>query len=69
MVALAVRLAIEHPEISATCIEAIEYPDLARRFNVNGVPKTIINDRVEILGAVSEAELVREVLRAAALPD
>ena len=36
---------------------ATEYP-LVRRFNVNGVPKTVIKDSAELLGAVTEEELV-----------
>jgi hypothetical protein len=30
-----------------------------------GVPKTVVNDAVEIVGAVPEDDLVAEVLRAA----
>ncbi len=63
MVTLANRLAIESPQISATAINATEYPDLVHRYNVNGVPKTVINDAAEIVGAVAEADLIREVLK------
>jgi glutaredoxin-like protein len=64
MVTLANRFAVETPLISATAIDATEYPDLVRHYNVNGVPKTIINETVEIVGAVSEAELLKQVLGA-----
>ena len=37
MVNLANQLAIESPQITATAIDATEYPDLVRRYNVNGV--------------------------------
>jgi hypothetical protein len=30
-----------------------------------GVPKTVVNDRVEVVGALPEAEFVAEVLRGA----
>jgi glutaredoxin-like protein len=63
MIALANELTVESPLISAAAIDATEFPDLVRRYKVNGVPKTVINDRVEILGAVSEAELVTEICR------
>lgn len=33
-----------------------------------GVPKTVIDDRVEIVGAVPEDDFVTEVLRAAGVP-
>lgn len=62
MVTLANRFAIENPLILATAIDAMEYPDLVRRYNVNGVPKTLINGSVEVMGAVSEDELLRQVL-------
>jgi predicted DsbA family dithiol-disulfide isomerase len=62
MVNLANQLAIESPHITATAIDATEYPDLVSRYNVNGVPKTVINDTIEIMGAATEAELVDAVL-------
>ena len=58
MISLANRLAVESSFISSIAIDATEYPDLVRRYEVNGVPKTIINDSIEILGAASEEELV-----------
>jgi hypothetical protein len=38
--------------------------DLTRRFNVTGVPKTIVNDSIEILGALPEEQFVRTVVGA-----
>jgi len=61
MVSLANRLAVESPLISAVAIDATEYPDLVQRYGVNGVPKTVINDTAEIVGAVTEDELVAAV--------
>jgi len=66
MVTLAHRMAIEHPLIRATCVEATEFMDLSRRYQVTGVPKTIVNGTIEILGAVPEEQFVRTVLQ---LPD
>ena len=65
-VTLAHRMAVEHPQIRATCIEATEFMDLTRRYNVTGVPKTLVNGAIEILGAVPEDAFVRGVLQ---LPD
>ena len=67
MVNLANRLAIESPHITATAINATEYPDLVHRYNVNGVPKTVINDAIEIVGAATEGDLVAAVLKLAAV--
>ena len=68
MVNLANRLAIERSQITATAIDATQYPDLVRRYSVNGVPKTIINDALEIVGAASEKEVVEAVVQLVAEP-
>jgi len=62
-------MAIEHPQITAACVEATEFPDLVRRYRVTGVPKTVVNDRIEILGVVPEAQFVGQILQAATCED
>ena len=61
MITLANEMAVESPLVNATAIDATEYPDLVRRYNVNGVPKTVINDSIEIMGAAPEEELVTAI--------
>jgi glutaredoxin-like protein len=61
-VTLAHRLAVESPHIRASCIEATEFMDLTRRFRVTGVPKTVVNESIEILGALPEDQFVRTVV-------
>jgi predicted DsbA family dithiol-disulfide isomerase len=39
-----------------------EYPDLARRYRVTGVPKTVVNDRIEILGALPQEDFIEQAL-------
>jgi glutaredoxin-like protein len=63
-VTLAHRLAAENPLIQATCVEATEFMDLSRRFNVTGVPKTVVNESIEILGALPEEQFVRTIVGA-----
>ena len=63
VVTLAHRMAFEHPRIHATCIEATEFMDLSRQYRVTGVPKTVVNGTIEILGAVPEETFVRTVLQ------
>jgi predicted DsbA family dithiol-disulfide isomerase len=46
-------------------VSAVEYPDLVRQFRVTGVPKTIINESADILGAVPEAQFVDIVVGSA----
>jgi glutaredoxin-like protein len=62
-VALAHRMAVANPHIRATCVEATEFMDLAQKYRVTGVPKTIVEGTdVEILGAVPEDVFVSAVL-------
>ena len=62
---LAHAIAVENANVKADAIEAQEFPDLAARYAVMGVPKTVVNDTVEFVGAVPEDEFVRHVLEGA----
>ena len=55
-------MAIAGPNITAIAVEATEFPDLARRYHVTGVPKTIVDEDVEILGALPESAFVEQAL-------
>ena len=55
-------MAFASPNITAYAVEATEFPDLARRYKVTGVPKTVVNDEVEILGALPEDRFVDQAL-------
>jgi glutaredoxin-like protein len=61
MISLANQAAIESPLVSAVAIDATEFPDLVRRYKVNGVPKTVINDTTEILGAAPEEDFITAI--------
>jgi hypothetical protein len=63
-VRLAHHLAVASEWIRGDCVEATEFPDLAQRYMVMAVPKTVVNDRVSFEGAVPEAQFVDAVLRA-----
>ena len=56
-------MAYANPNITSSAIEATEFMELTRRFHVTGVPKTIVNDSVEILGALPEEMFVRAALQ------
>src|SRR4051794_17658557 len=63
VVTLAHRMAVENPQIRATCVEATEFMDLSQKYRVTGVPKTIVEGTdVEILGAVAEEEFINAIL-------
>ena len=63
-VTLAHRMAVENPLIRATCVEATEFLDLSRRYQVTGVPKTVVNGTIEMLGALPEGVFVRTAVGA-----
>ena len=65
-VTLAHRMAVESPHIRATCVEATEFMELSRKYRVTGVPKTIVNGTIEMVGALPEDEFVRTVVGATA---
>ena len=62
---LAHHLAVASDLIRGDCIEATEFPDLAQRYMVMAVPKTVVNERVSFEGALPETQFVDNVLRAA----
>ena len=49
------------PRITADVIEANEFPELSERFNVMGVPKTVVNGVQELVGAQPEARLLAAI--------
>lgn len=65
-VLLAHQMAMENPQmIRAEGVEATEFPELASRFHVSGVPQTVINAGAGmVVGAVPEQNLLAEIARA-----
>ncbi len=55
-------MAFHSPHVTAVTVQATEFYDLARKYRVTGVPKTVVNEQIEILGALPEAQFVRAVL-------
>jgi predicted DsbA family dithiol-disulfide isomerase len=62
-VVLAHRLAMESGWITADMVEATEFPDLANKYQVYGVPRTVINETIHIEGAVPEPALVNKLMQ------
>jgi glutaredoxin-like protein len=60
--AVAHRLAIESDMVRADVIDASEFPTLAQKYAVIGVPKIVINEKVEFVGAFSEDLFAEHVL-------
>lgn len=55
---LAHQMAMENPSmIRAEAVDAMEFPDLSNRFNVQGVPQTVIDSgKGIVVGAYGEVD-------------
>ena len=67
-VMLAHQLALASSHIRADMVEVTEFPHLGMRYQVMGVPRTVINENIHIEGAVPEAMFVRELMKVKQLP-
>ena len=66
---LAQHMAVASDRVRATAIEATEFPELARAYQVRRVPRIVINDRVAFEGAIPEPQFLEAVLRATSQPN
>ncbi len=62
-VVLAHQLAMASDLITASMVEANEFPHLSNQYQVYGVPRTVIEDVIHVEGAVPEAMLVDELMK------
>lgn len=62
---LAYKFAMENDFIKADVVDVSEFPHIGLEYGVMGVPKTVINERVEFIGTVPEEVLLEHVLLAA----
>lgn len=65
---IAHKFAIESSMVKSDVIDVGEFPHLAQKYSVMGVPKIVINERTELVGAVPEAQFVAHVLQATKPP-
>lgn len=61
---LAYKFALENDLVRADVIDVSEFPHLGQKYSIMGVPKTVINEQTEIVGAVPEAQFIALVLQA-----
>jgi glutaredoxin-like protein len=61
---LAHRMAIESDKVRADGVEVIEFPHIANKYQVQGVPRTVINENVHIEGAAPESMIVQHMQEA-----
>ena len=62
---IAHKLAVESDMIRADIIDATEFPALAQKYSVIGVPKVVINEKVEFVGAFNEDLFAEQALLSA----
>jgi predicted DsbA family dithiol-disulfide isomerase len=64
MARAAFQLAMSSDKIIADVFEAQEFPELAQRYQVRGVPMTLVNEGAPIMGNAGGAVLLQAVMRA-----
>ena len=64
MVRLGHQFALESPRIKSDMVESTEFPHLAQKYIVFGVPKTILNETSSIEGAVPEEGFLENIVKA-----
>ena len=57
-------MALASPRVRSTSVEAQEFPELASYYAVSAVPKIVVNDKVELLGALPEPMFLEAVMSA-----
>ncbi|MCU0845606.1 MAG: thioredoxin family protein [Spirochaetes bacterium] len=63
-VSAAHRIALESPRVRADMVDAGAFPQLAVKYNVSSVPKTVINETIEIIGAEPIEKLIEAAAKA-----
>ncbi len=61
---IAVQLALVNQNVTVHIVEIAEFPQLATRYHVVGIPKVVINETTEFEGLVPLAEFLRHIQRA-----
>jgi len=63
-VRLAHQMAMASDLVRGDAVEAIEFPHLAQRYQVHGVPRTVINDTTALEGAMPEGAVLQAIQKA-----
>jgi len=58
------KFAIESDFVKADVIDASEFPHLGLKYNVMGVPKTVINEKIDFIGVLPEDLFLEHTLLA-----
>jgi len=61
---LAMEMAVESSYVTADIVESSEFPDLANKFNVMGVPLSMVNGKERVEGAAPPDMIVEAIRKA-----
>ena len=61
---MAHSMALASDKVTADMVESIEFPQLANKYSVYGVPRTVINEDTHLEGAAPEQLFLAKVLQA-----
>lgn len=56
-------MAIENPNVRSDMVEVSEFPDLARQYQVYGVPLTVVNENIRFEGGAPEHYFIPAMLK------
>ena len=57
-------MAIESEHVIADTVEATEFPHLSQKYKVMSVPKIVVNEKTQFVGALPEDRYLKEVMKA-----
>lgn len=63
-VRMAHKIAMENDFVTGDMVEATEFPEISNKYDVQSVPKIVINETVEFVGALPEDQFVDRVISA-----
>lgn len=61
---MAAMMAVESEHVIADVIEATEFPQLSQKYRVMSVPKIVVNEKTQFVGALPEDHFLGEVMKA-----
>lgn len=68
MARAAFQLAMSSDRITADVVEVQEFPDLGQRYQIRGVPMTVVNEVQTLMGNVGGGQLLAAVLQSGGHP-
>ena len=63
---MAQKMAVECEHVIADTVEATEFPQLSQKYRVMSVPKIVVNEKTQFVGALPEDQYLGEVMKSVA---